>query len=363
MLLKVLIIGRGPIAVGLAERFSSKGFTTKIWSDGLASQVNRYAKWMVGERELNLEIANDIRLSLQEVDVICFASPTQNIDKFLHQYSKLIKSNKIILLCPAKSLGFHHLQWRLHGRLNICDTDSCIVEFQTTPFAARFHSSRNLEIFAEKHNLLTNIVSKYRKMKIFELLKFLDFDIVLAKQNLQVTLGNISPVMHVFPTILNLGLLDGAKIYDSMEINDIAFYGGLFSEKVCDLVTELDNERVMLAKAVGVSTADIKEWGVYTYNLNPSLSFYSMINSNSAYGPIKSPKTWKTRYIYEDVPTGIIPLISIAKTVGVKLPLMEALLKISCILTGENMWTQGRTLEVYGVNTIDEFNQINVGTV
>ena len=70
------------------------------------------------------------------------------------------------------------------------------------------------------------------------------------------------------------------------------------------LVKEIDNERMAVAAAYGVSVLSAEEWLVESYDTHGE-DLYHLIQNNAAYSTIKAPKTIDARYITEDVPMSL----------------------------------------------------------
>ena len=52
-----------------------------------------------------------------------------------------------------------------------------------------------------------------------------------------------------------------------------------------------------------------------------------------------------TRYFTEDVPTGLVPISSLAKFLGVETPIIDSIINLSSILCGIDFKNEGRTIE------------------
>jgi opine dehydrogenase len=73
------------------------------------------------------------------------------------------------------------------------------------------------------------------------------------------------------------------------------------------------------------------------------------MQNNPAYYKILSPPNLNTRLLYEDVPTGILPLSELGKMAGVETPLLTSVLNISQTLLNIDFVKTGRTLRNLGL--------------
>ena len=56
------------------------------------------------------------------------------------------------------------------------------------------------------------------------------------------------------------------------------------------------------------------------------------------------------RYIFEDVPTGLVPIASIGQMLGVKTPCINTFVHFVNQLLSVNFWTKGRTVGNLGID-------------
>ena len=62
-----------------------------------------------------------------------------------------------------------------------------------------------------------------------------------------------------------------------------------------------------------------------------------------------APESADTRYIFEDIPTGLVPLVELGRASGVAMPTMRAVADLGCTISGQDFWSQGRSLEKLGL--------------
>ena len=91
-----------------------------------------------------------------------------------------------------------------------------------------------------------------------------------------------------------------------------------------DFVEQLDVERMDLAKALGLDIPTLREAYKDIYGVSGE-SLHDTVRANQAYAGIKGQKTLDTRYLTEDIPTGLYPMVSLGKLLGVSVARMETL--------------------------------------
>src|SRR5205814_1092938 len=73
------------------------------------------------------------------------------------------------------------------------------------------------------------------------------------------------------------------------------------------------------------------------------------VGGNPAYVGIKAPNTLQHRYLLEDVPTGLIPLIELGNAAGLALPTLRSIVNLSRAKLGGEAWQRPRALHALGL--------------
>ena len=73
------------------------------------------------------------------------------------------------------------------------------------------------------------------------------------------------------------------------------------------------------------------------------------MKQNPAYAEVRGQKTLWTRYLLEDIPTGLVPMAYLGKLAGVGVTRMETVIKLGEFLTGKDLTASGRRLENLGL--------------
>ena len=97
---------------------------------------------------------------------------------------------------------------------------------------------------------------------------------------------------------------------------------------MANVIEKLDEERLALAKAFGMNIPSAFEWLDIVYGSQGD-SLYLRLQATSQYDEILSPTDITTRYIYEDIPTGIVPMLELAKLANTPHKHMELVLELA----------------------------------
>jgi opine dehydrogenase len=89
--------------------------------------------------------------------------------------------------------------------------------------------------------------------------------------------------------------------------------------------------------------------GLTTAEARDSGSAYQAIHDSEPNTTIKSPPSLEHRYIREDIGYGLVPMAEIGRLLGVKTPVMDALITLASTALGVDFRTAGVTLEKMGL--------------
>ena len=103
-----------------------------------------------------------------------------------------------------------------------------------------------------------------------------------------------------------------------------------------------------LAQAFGLHLPPILEWYRLAYGVTAD-SLSEAVKKNQAYARVKGQHTLRTRYLLEDVPTGLVPMISLGNMLGVEVSRMEAVVQLAEHVLQEDLTTSGRTVKNLGL--------------
>jgi len=155
------------------------------------------------------------------------------------------------------------------------------------------------------------------------------------------SLSNPNAMVHPAPTLLNAGRIESQSPFE--------YYSEGVTPSLAALVEKLDAERLAVARALGVDVPSVKDFYTMSYGVTGK-DLHEQIQNVRAYDGIKGPTNLNTRYLFEDIPTGLVPLAELGKALGVKTPLMSAVVELGSAVLGRSFWQEGRTLEKLGLS-------------
>lgn len=149
-------------------------------------------------------------------------------------------------------------------------------------------------------------------------------------------LSNINPVAHVPTTLLNLGRIDDQS-------PEPADFHEWMTPSVRHLQAAMDGERIAVGRAFGVEILSREAFLARSYAGVQRVVV-------PAQGPVQATHSMvPPRYLTEDVPMGLVPLVELARRAGVATPIIEALIHLASAVHQTDYWSTGRTLARMGI--------------
>ncbi|MEJ2294993.1 MAG: NAD/NADP octopine/nopaline dehydrogenase family protein, partial [Candidatus Lokiarchaeota archaeon] len=159
--------------------------------------------------------------------------------------------------------------------------------------------------------------------------------LIPADDYLQMTLNNIGMLLHPTLSVLNSGMMDIGK--------NFKFYSEGATKRTCEVLENLQMEINQIMSKLNLKQFNFNRWAKRSYGVNGK-NIYEAIQKIIAYKDISAPKYLITRYLTEDVPTGLVPISSLAEFLGIKTPIIDSVINLSSLLCGMDFKKTGRTI-------------------
>lgn len=251
--------------------------------------------------------------------------------------SHLPKTLKMLLIIPG-ALGSIFFSKRI-SRENLL-----IAEGESSAFDARISKYGEIEIlFTNVRNALGFIPNK-RNEEGVSIAKQIYPTYVASRSNvIESSLHNPNLVVHTTGVIMSASRIEYSK-------GEFWLYKEAFTPSTWNLISALDEEKNQVIKAyegVPMNYLEVAEWRNSIELGNPMESF----NNYSVNGSPKGPSSLNTRYIWEDVPNGLVLLIQLATYAGIEVPVAKSLLCIANAIWKTDFMKLGRDLA--SLNIVD----------
>ena len=333
--MKVAIIGSGSGAQAFSCDFASRGHSVTVWSknieriEALHSKQNLVNEYYENATTAKVTITNRIADAVQNAEVIMFIT-NANLHASLFEYIyPYLHESQLLVLSPGKTLGLSTLKF-IEQRI-YKNKDLAIIELQTLLFACREIEPGNVQILGRKKYIegCFNSISSLEKWRgiILELIP----EINLNVGTLSVSVNNIAPILH--PPIM---LANVTRITQGLSFK---FYRDI-SQEVANLMLDLDSERMAIADFYQADYRSLSDWITSAYDLPKQDSLLRSISNNLAYTDVISPQKFNSRFLTEDIPTGLIPLERMAALADIEVPSISSVINMAGSMLQRNFYTE-----------------------
>jgi opine dehydrogenase len=351
---KWTIIGGGNGGQSLAGHLSIMGFAVRLYDifeetvEAISEQGGIHVEGAVqGFGKLELA-TTDLAQAVDGADIVMVVAPATAHKAIAEACAPVLTDGQIVILHPGATCGSLEFKSVLAARG--CSAQVTLAETNTLIYACRSPKPGHAKIIGIKQDLIVAALPARDTEKVAELFREAFPQVIAGKNVLQPSLGNANAVVHPAPSLLNTSLIESKHEWSY-------YYDGI-TPSIGAFVEKLDAERMALANAFGVDLLPILKWYKVAYGIDkPTLS--EAVRSNPAYDGIAGQKDLRTRYILEDIPTGLVPMIELGRLSGVPTPRMEVIARLGEYLVEEDFFATGRTLKNLGLEDMSRSDLMN----
>ena len=333
----VFVCGAGHQGLSMAAHLSLNGLTVSLWNrtrkniqDLIDTNIIHCSGAINGEAKIS-KASTD----LKEVfaNFVMVTTPSTAHKDIARKLAPYVHSDTIVILNPGRTFGA--IEFAEELKKEGVQTIPHIAETQTIVYTCRKSGSNSTTIFALKHDVeiaaLRGSDINYIMSRMPSCLKPY-FKIVDSVSH--TSLSNVGMILHCSPVMMNIGWIESEKVAFKY------YYDGI-SSSVARFLEKVDAERQSVAEAGGCTIESVKEWMKRTYRIEGD-TLYECIRNNVAYKEIDAPQTLETRYIFEDVPNGLVPVEYMGQEFGVPTPNITTIINLAIAVMGVDYRETGR---------------------
>ena len=276
--------------------------------------------------------------ALEGADIVMVVAPAVAHRAIAADCAPYLTDGSLVFLHPGATGGA--LEFRKVLDDARCKSAITIAEANSLLYACRSAQPGYASIFGIKKQLLVAALPASDTERVLGLLNQAFPQMHPAKNVLETSLGNPNAMMHPAPSLLNTSMIESGR--------DWLYYWDGITPSIGAFVEAMDRERVALAEAFGLRLPTILQWYRLAYGVAAD-SLSEAVKRNQAYAEVKGQQTLHTRYVLEDVPTGLVPMVSLGNMLGVDVSRMETIIKLAEHVLGEDLTSGGRTAANLGL--------------
>lgn len=200
-----------------------------------------------------------------------------------------------------------------------------IMEADGMPYVAAYQNGR-LQLKGVKKSLTIGEVRGKVPEDIRQFLEKIYGTVLVRNSVFETSLSAPNPIIHIPLALFNISRIENHQEFKILTDG--------FSENAERYIMGIDREREALAEALGVPYEKIlhqlnRFWGS-TYS-----SLKELFSSNPVYSNLRGPDSVAHRFIAEDLPYGIAPLIAFGDLLDVPVPYCRALVTLFALYLPE----------------------------
>jgi len=338
------VIGAGHGGLALAGHLGLMGFAVRLWArnprslEGVASVGGVYLDG-VHSGFGPVQACPDLRLAMDGADVILVVVPASAHRDVAALCSAHLRDGQKVVLMPGRTGGAIEFTHTL--RQSGCRAEVLVGESQTFLYASRRTGPNTAAIYGVKRQVLIAALPARRTQELLSFVKPAFPQFMPARWVWKTSLDNIGAIFHPAVALLNAGRIESTG-------GAFRHYTDGITRSVAALLEQLDSERCAVARALGVGALTAREWLAEVYGVERQ-TLYEAIQATPAYAPVGAPSSLDHRYIWEDVPTGLVPIADLGQACGILTPMIDVIIGLAGGISGVDFRRIGRTCERLGM--------------
>ena len=334
---EVFVCGAGHQGFSMSAHLALNGLEVRLWN---RSQKNIQEVLETGVIHCSGVVNGDAhisKVSTEMSDVVCdfvmVTTPSSAHKDVARGLAPYVHKDMVVVLNPGRTFGAIEFA----EELKTCGVKELpqIAETQTIVYTCRKTGKNSTSILALKKDVEIAAIHgsdiHYIMSKMPDCLK--PYFKVVDSVGLT-SLSNVGMVLHCAPVMMNVGWIETPKV-------DFKYYYDGISPSVAHFLEKIDAERQAVAKAGGFEIELVKDWLKRTYGVTGN-DLHECIRNNEAYREIDAPPTINTRYIFEDVPNGLVPVEAMGREYGVPTPNITTIIDLACSVMDADYRATGR---------------------
>lgn len=342
------------------------------------------------------DVGHDLEKLIQHSEVIIIAHPAQYLEETASILKDILHGKKTpLILAPPRTMATPYL-WQILG------DQYPIVSFATSPYSAKSPAPEIAYIKRRKRTWMASLEGDFSE-KQENIIRKLFPQALFNRVPATTSLGNIGAVFHPTTYLMNYDEI----VTREKEAKSYSFYmEGIYQHPAVGVMLErIDQIRLQIAREIGIpiyglherpleekwaklmqrlrtiessveasnieklrrirhrylniihnSVVSAQHWLDYTYGVAriPGEELGETIGRTPTYQRMSVPQS---RYIDEDIPTGLVPLEALAKRLNIEHQAITDILNLYHTKTGKDPRLSGRNLGIFDTDYLVKYLQ------
>jgi len=269
--------------------------------------------------------------------LIMLTVPAYARDVYLEKIAEYARPGSMVLIQPGK---FGSLRLVNQLRLRQRDPNELLIgETSTLLYAAKMHGLDRIWLRGVKKELPLAAWPACRTEEMLDRLHSVNHQYVSAQNVLATSINDPAYALHPVTTLLNLSRLEVMGPYRT-HCFDI-------TPQVGRMVQAVDDERCQVAAAFNIHVNTLLEQAKAMYGMQGD-SICEALRQSTVHRNQTTPHGADHRYVTEEVPYGLVPLLELAKVAGLHVPAIQAIVTTASVVNGVDYERKGLHIDLLG---------------
>lgn len=351
--MKITVIGAGNSGLAMAGQLAIAGHDVILWN-----RTEENIKKIMQTKIINMEgviedkavlknATSDLNLALAEPEIVIITPPAFSHRELAIRFRECLQTEPLIILSPGRTCGA--IEFRHYYNQGNNPNKPLITEAQTVIHTCRKLSEDLVHLYAIKNAVYLSGLGIVSNEEIYNKLPpDLKQNFQPADSMIQTSIGNVGMILHCAPLLLNSGRTED-------QYSDYLYYHQGITPRIAEYLEAMDRERMRVALALDYEVESTSDWLGRSYR-SPGNNLYEKIQNTHAYSEIFAPSTLKHRYIFEDIPYGLVPLEALGHMFDIDMSYTSLIIDLGSKLMNENFRENGRNLRE--IDFVDFFQRL-----
>ncbi len=269
--------------------------------------------------------------AINGADIVMVVVPAFGQRVYMELLAGRAHSGQAILFNPGKFASLEFADLVSHR------DDLLFGDAETLIYASRIVGPARVEICGMKLPLPIAAHPALRTEDLVHRIRGIYPQVRAARSVLECAINDPAIVIHPVCTLLNASRIEDIGPYRARH------YG--VTQSVGRVIDALDNERVAIAEALGFPARRVVDVLGEIYGTTGRTAYETLLAISALKG-LMSPSSLEHRYITEEIPFSLVPMIDLARLVGLATPGLESLVALAGLALGRDLRQHGRRLEL-----------------
>ena len=345
----VVVLGAGNTGFSIAAKLALEGHEVTLWEHPahaaalapIAEQRQIRLLGAGGEGIARLtRVTTDPAEALAAGDILLASVPSYAHAAFADSLAPHLRPTHLLTLLPG-NLGSLAFAKRLRG----AGAAPLLAESDTAPYVCRKTAPDTATIWGAVPAMGIGVFPSERTSEAVERLAPFFPGLQPYPHALAAGLGAMNPIVHPPGVLMNAGRVEYSR-------GEFYFYEEGVTPGVVRVIEALDAERRHLGEAFGLTLLPVAE-AFHAAGFGPKGDLWAAINGSRMLTQLRAPGSLQTRWLSEDVPYGLRTWVELGRTMGVSMPVAEALVTLADQVMVTDSWKSGRSLADLGIDGMD----------